>query len=173
MRSNGSDARSEAEKTVLSPATELDEIGAAIERLERRDNETFQRYLEHIQRRRYAPPLFERLFDLDLEDEIMLKLVHTADWHLGRTFRSFSEEGALKLSRARIEVLDRILHAADRHAADALLCAGDLFDDPHPGREWWEEVAARLQKAGNRRPIFLLPGNHDPCPRSASPHYGI
>lgn len=96
------------------------------------------------------------------DDDIMLKLVHTADWHLGRTFRSFSEEGALKLSRARIEVLDRILHAADRHAADALLCAGDLFDDPHPGREWWEEVAARLQKAGNRRPIFLLPGNHDP-----------
>ncbi len=63
----GSDARSEAEKTVLSLATELDEMGAAIERLERRDNETFQRYLEHIQRRRYAPPLVERLFDLDLE----------------------------------------------------------------------------------------------------------
>lgn len=95
-------------------------------------------------------------------DDIMLKLVHTADWHLGRTFRSFSEEGALKLSRARIEVLDRILQAADRHAADAVLCAGDLFDDPRPAREWWEEVAARLQKAGNKRPVFLLPGNYDP-----------
>ena len=68
------------------------------------------------------------------EDDIMLKLVHTADWHLGRTFRSFADEGALKLGRARLEVLERIFHLADRHAADAVLCAGDLFDAPDPGR---------------------------------------
>jgi DNA repair exonuclease SbcCD nuclease subunit len=97
-----------------------------------------------------------------VEEDVMLKLVHTADWHLGRTFRSFADEGSLKLGRARLEVLDRIFHLADRHAADAVLCAGDLFDAPDPGRAWWAEAAQVLRKAGSARPIFLLPGNHDP-----------
>jgi DNA repair exonuclease SbcCD nuclease subunit len=96
------------------------------------------------------------------EDEIMLKLLHTADWHLGRRFRSFPDEQAIKLSRARLEVLERILHVADRHAVDGVLCAGDLFDEPNPGREWWEGAAALLAKSSPTRPIFLLPGNHDP-----------
>src|SRR5437763_16943223 len=97
------------------------------------------------------------------EDDIMLKLLHTADWHLGRLFRNFSEEGRLKLSRARLEVLDRILLAADRYAVDAVLCAGDLFDEPNPAKEWWEEAAARLKKnSSSKRPMFLLPGDHDP-----------
>jgi DNA repair exonuclease SbcCD nuclease subunit len=95
-------------------------------------------------------------------DDIMLKLVHTADWHLGRQFRSFPEDGALKLSRARLEVLDRILLTADRYAVDAVLCAGDLFDEPNPLAEWWEQAAARLGKCPSARPVFLLPGNHDP-----------
>lgn len=95
-------------------------------------------------------------------DDIMLKLVHTADWHLGRQFRSFPEDGALKLSRARLEVLDRILLTADRYAVDAVLCAGDLFDEPNPAAEWWEQTAARLRKTPSTRPVFLLPGNHDP-----------
>ena len=80
-----------------------------------------------------------------------------------RQFRSFPEEGAQKLTRARLEVLDRILLAADRHAVDAVLCAGDLFDEPLPLPEWWEQTAARLlQNALEDRPVFLLPGNHDP-----------
>lgn len=96
------------------------------------------------------------------EDDIMLKLLHTADWHLGRRFRSFSEEGATKLSRARLDVLDRIFLAADRWAVDAVLCAGDLFDEPNPEAEWWQLAAGKLQKTTPTRPIFLLPGNHDP-----------
>src|SRR5438132_1159473 len=96
------------------------------------------------------------------EDDIMLKLLHTADWHLGRLFRNFPEDGALKLSRARLEVLDRILLTADRYVVDAVLCAGDLFDEPNPPREWWEQAAGRLTKSLSTRPIFLLPGNHDP-----------
>jgi DNA repair exonuclease SbcCD nuclease subunit len=96
------------------------------------------------------------------EDDIMLKLVHTADWHLGRQFRTFPEEQARKLSRARLEVIERVLRAADSHAVDAVLCAGDLFDDEHPDKEWWEQAAALLKKSTPSRPVFLLPGNHDP-----------
>jgi Calcineurin-like phosphoesterase len=43
-------------------------------------------------------------------------------------------------------------------------CAGDLFDDPVPRREWWEQLAQRWGRLNwkNRR-VFLLPGNHDSC----------
>jgi len=96
------------------------------------------------------------------DDDVALKLVHTADWHLGRRFQSFPEADRLTLSRARLEVIDRILAVADQQSAHAVLCAGDLFDDPDPGREWWEPLLDKLRRRGGSRPIFLLPGNHDP-----------
>jgi DNA repair exonuclease SbcCD nuclease subunit len=97
------------------------------------------------------------------EDDIVLKLLHTADWHLGRRFRSFSEEQERKLTRARLDVLERILLVAERFAVDAVLCAGDLFDEPLPPSEWWEPVAALFRKRNWKdRPVFMLPGNHDP-----------
>jgi DNA repair exonuclease SbcCD nuclease subunit len=93
----------------------------------------------------------------------VLKLLHTADWHLGRRFPSFSEEAQKKLSRARMQVISNILDVARRNAVDALLCAGDLFDDPDPEADFWEELARILhQHASPHPPIFLVPGNHDP-----------
>ncbi|MDP3237091.1 MAG: DNA repair exonuclease [Myxococcales bacterium] len=97
------------------------------------------------------------------EDDIVLKLLHTADWHLGRKFRAFNEDASLKLSRARLEVIERIFNEAERHQVDAVLCAGDLFDEPQPGREWVDGLLEALKKRSwTNRPVFLLPGNHDP-----------
>jgi DNA repair exonuclease SbcCD nuclease subunit len=95
------------------------------------------------------------------EDDIVLKLLHTADWHLGRRFKNFSDD--VKLTRARLDALDRILLTAERYMVNAVLCAGDLFDEPCPTAEWWEQVASRFKKRNwSDRPVFLLPGNHDP-----------
>jgi len=96
------------------------------------------------------------------EDDVVLKLLHTADWHLGRDYPSFSEEGRRKLARARLDVLDNVFAEAERNAVDAVLCAGDLFDEPSPKRDWWEALATKLAKKKWKRPVFLLPGNHDP-----------
>jgi len=98
------------------------------------------------------------------EDDVVLKLLHTADWHLGRRFPGFAREDAeRKLTRARVDVLERIFGLAERHAVDAVLCAGDLFDGPLPLPEWWEPVVEQLVKRSwEGRPVFLLPGNHDP-----------
>ncbi len=96
------------------------------------------------------------------DDEVAVKLVHTADWHLGKRFLAFEESDNVKLSRARLAAVDRILGLADQHAADAVLCAGDLFDGPTPEKEWWTGLAQKLNSASPSRPIFLLPGNHDP-----------
>ena len=68
----------------------------------------------------------------------MLRLLHTADWHLGRRFPSFPEDAQKKLSRARMDVITTILNVARRNAVDAVLCAGDLFDDPTPAADFWE-----------------------------------
>ena len=64
--------------------------------------------------------------------DVVLRLLHTADWHLGRRFPSFPEEAQKKLSRARMDVIATILDVARRNAVNAVLCAGDLFDDPTP-----------------------------------------
>src|SRR2546430_17706775 len=70
--------------------------------------------------------------------EVVLRLLHTADWHLGRRFPSFPEEGQKKLSRARIDVIARILDVARRNAVNAILCVGDIFDDPEPAPDFWD-----------------------------------
>jgi DNA repair exonuclease SbcCD nuclease subunit len=71
------------------------------------------------------------------EQEVALKILHTADWHLGRRFPGFSEADEVKLTRARIEAVDRLLGLAESFTVDAVLCAGDLFDDPVPAESWW------------------------------------
>ncbi len=92
----------------------------------------------------------------------MLRLLHTADWHLGRRFPSFPEEAQKKLSRARMEVVARIFDVARRNAVNAVLCAGDLFDDPTPSRDFWEGLAKIFRDRSPQAPVFLVPGNHDP-----------
>lgn len=100
-----------------------------------------------------------RVEDLD----VALKILHTADWHLGMRFPAFDEVDQLRLTRARLTAVDRLLDLAEHYIVDAVLCAGDLFDDPNPESEWWEGVLATLKKRKwTNRPVFLLPGNHDP-----------
>jgi len=93
----------------------------------------------------------------------VLRLLHTADWHLGRRFPSFPEEGQKKLSRARMDVVATILDVARRNAVNAILCVGDIFDDPEPSADFWEGLAKIFQaRNGPHPPVFLVPGNHDP-----------
>lgn len=104
----------------------------------------------------------------------MLRLLHTADWHLGRRFPAFPEEAQKKLSRARMDVVSRILAVGRRHSVHAILCAGDLFDDPTPLPDFWEGLARTFRdQAGPHPPVFLVPGNHDPLTAESvwAPHH--
>jgi DNA repair exonuclease SbcCD nuclease subunit len=97
------------------------------------------------------------------EDDIVLKLLHTADWHLGRRFPRFGLEAGKTLTRARRDVLERIFLEAERNQVDAVLCAGDLFDTPQPDDDFKTALLQVLSRLGwKNRPVFLLPGNHDP-----------
>src|SRR5260370_6980962 len=80
-----------------------------------------------------APPLPDRIHDSRAEaGDVVLRLLHTADWHLGRRFPSFPEEGQKKLSRARMDVVATILDVAGRNTVNGRLCVGDKFYVPAP-----------------------------------------
>ena len=96
------------------------------------------------------------------EPDVALKLLHTADWHLGLRFPAVAPEQEVRLTRARLEVVSRILDLADNRNVDAVLCAGDLFNEPHPEEEWWKGLLAEFARRPWTRPVILLPGNHDP-----------
>ncbi|MBS2026235.1 MAG: hypothetical protein JST92_27855, partial [Deltaproteobacteria bacterium] len=62
----GAVARDEAEQVQRQLQVKIDELEGAIARLEQRDEATYRSYREQIERRRFAPPTIELLFDLDL-----------------------------------------------------------------------------------------------------------
>ena len=105
------------------------------------------------------------------EDDVVVKILHTADWHLGKRFVSFDETDRRNLTRARLDVVDRILNVAESNLVDAVLCAGDLFDEPLPEDIWWKGLAEKLaRRKWKDRPIVLLPGNHDPLTETSIYH---
>jgi hypothetical protein len=60
-----SETRTEATLQVESAQSAVDKVTEAKERLERRDDEKFRKFREHIHERRYAPPRVEHLFDVE------------------------------------------------------------------------------------------------------------
>jgi DNA repair exonuclease SbcCD nuclease subunit len=62
-----------------------------------------------------------------------------------------------------MDVVATILDVARRNAVNAILCVGDVFDDPEPAHDFWDGLARTFQgHAGEHPPLFLIPGNHDP-----------
>ena len=62
-----------------------------------------------------------------------------------------------------MDVISRILDVARRHSVHAVLCVGDIFDDPDPAPDFWDALARTFRThAGQHAPLFLIPGNHDP-----------
>ena len=101
----------------------------------------------------------------------MLKLLHTADLHLGFESAQFEADARRRLARARLEVARAILSVAEQYAVDAVLWAGDIFDTPEPVEDWWRGFAEVLTaRHGWTRPVVLLPGNHDPVKMNSVYH---
>ncbi|WP_186756018.1 metallophosphoesterase family protein [Echinicola salinicaeni] len=87
----------------------------------------------------------------------MLKILHSADWHLGKRLQEYSRLPEQEL------VLEEIIQIADREDIDLVLLAGDIFDTFNPSHEAVEllyKSLKRLSKDG-QRPIIAISGNHD------------
>ena len=79
-------------------------------------------------------------------------IVHSSDLHLG-TDDSFSDKD-------RLAVLPKVLTAASELKADVVVLAGDSFDNHRQPIELLERAAQMLGEY--RKPVVILPGNHDP-----------
>lgn len=89
----------------------------------------------------------------------MPRFLHTADWQIGRQFASFDPEVAPLLAEARFAAVERLAQLAVRHAVDAVLVAGDVFDAQIVS----DKTIRRLFQAmaGYAGPWLLISGNHD------------
>ncbi|WP_412850389.1 metallophosphoesterase family protein [Chryseobacterium sp. PMSZPI] len=86
-----------------------------------------------------------------------MKILHTADWHLGKRLDRFSR------LEEQISVMEEIIAIADEEQVDLVLVAGDLFDNFNPAVEAVElfyKTLKRLSQNG-KRPIVAISGNHD------------
>ncbi len=89
-----------------------------------------------------------------------LRVLHTSDWHLGR---SLHEEPLLD---DQAWVLDRLVALAGDERPDAIVVAGDVYDravPPAGAVELLDDVLTRL--ADLRIPVVVIAGNHDSAER--------
>lgn len=94
-----------------------------------------------------------------------MKILHTADWHLGKRLDNLSRLEEQKL------VMDEIVQIADEQNVDLVLIAGDLFDTFNPSVEAVElfyKTLKRLAKNGEC-PVIAIGGNHDSPDRIDAP----
>lgn len=91
-----------------------------------------------------------------------MRVIHTADWHLGQELRGFSR-GA---EQARF--LDWMVVQCRSREADALVVAGDVFDQANPAAEalgLFFRFAERLRREAPGTTLVAVAGNHDGATR--------
>ncbi|MGB3077169.1 MAG: exonuclease subunit SbcD, partial [Chitinophagales bacterium] len=94
-----------------------------------------------------------------------MRILHTADWHLGKRLENFS-----RLAEQE-EVLEEICNIAQEQQVDAVLIAGDLFDTFNPSTEAVELFYRTVKRLANNgaRAVVAIAGNHDSPERIEAP----
>lgn len=90
-----------------------------------------------------------------------MKILHTADWQIGKQFANIKGDIAAFLREARFDVIKTIASLANQHKVDAVLVAGDVFDANEVSDTTIRKTLNAMQKY--KGPWILLPGNHDPA----------
>ncbi len=95
-----------------------------------------------------------------------MKILHTADLHLGKRLCSHSR------LEEQSEVLEEIIGIVKDNGVDIVLIAGDVFDTPVPPSEAEELFYAKLLKMSKYALPVVIAGNHDDATRLRAP-FGI
>lgn len=93
-----------------------------------------------------------------------MRIIHTADWHLGKTL-----EGRSRLPE-QSEFIDELGELVETSAADMVIVAGDVFDSSNPpasAEQLFYQALDRLADGG-RRAVVVIAGNHDHPERLAA-----
>lgn len=92
-----------------------------------------------------------------------MKILHTSDWHLGRSF------GSVSLHETQVAFCEWLLEVARAEKVELLVVAGDLYDRSIPPQEsvvLWRETLTAFHKAGIT--VVAIAGNHDGADRVAA-----
>ena len=95
-----------------------------------------------------------------------MRLLHTSDWHLGQSLHNFERHYEHQ------RFLDWLLDTIVAERADALLIAGDIFDNANPSSASQKQLYRFLQRARERVPhlnLIVIAGNHDSPGRLEAP----
>jgi exonuclease SbcD len=86
-----------------------------------------------------------------------MKILHTADWHIGKKLDNYS-----RLEEQRL-VMQEICEITENEQVDAVVIAGDLFDNFNPSSEATELLYSTLHRlsANGSRAVIAIAGNHD------------
>ena len=105
--------------------------------------------------------------DLSQCRSAMLRLVHTADVHLGARHADLGEQAAAQRER-QFAAFRATIDLALAERVDVVLIAGDLFDSNTQPRRSVERVAAELRRLADAKiRTVLIPGTHDVYDRAS------
>lgn len=96
----------------------------------------------------------------------MIRILHTADWHLGQTFFGYDRTGEHEL------FLNWLIEEICRKEVDALIIAGDVFDVSNPSaasQRMYYEFIYRVSAVNPQLQIVIVAGNHDSAARLEAP----
>jgi exonuclease SbcD len=87
----------------------------------------------------------------------LIRLLHTADWHIGQTLRDYSREAE------HLAVFDQLVRIVAEREVDVVLVAGDIFDSQNPSGEAQQLFYRTLGRLRSARPgvkTIVTAGNH-------------
>jgi exonuclease SbcD len=88
-----------------------------------------------------------------------MRLLHTSDWHLGRTLHG------VDLLDHQAAYLDHLVEVVREERVDAVLVAGDVYDRAVPPVEAVTLLSETLARLADLCTVVLTPGNHDSAAR--------
>ena len=96
-----------------------------------------------------------------------MKIIHTADWHIGQTFFDYDRKAEHTV------FLNWLKKQVNTLSVDILLVAGDIFDSPNPSAESQKLYYHFLRDITAENPdlqIIIIAGNHDSAARLEAPN---
>jgi exonuclease SbcD len=88
-----------------------------------------------------------------------MRILHTADWHLGRSFHGES------LLAAQAAAIDHTVETARAARVGAVVLAGDVYDRALPPVDAVRLADEALRRLSEICPVVVISGNHDSAPR--------
>lgn len=89
-----------------------------------------------------------------------MRILHTSDWHIGRTF---FERSTLDAARHALAEVPRLIN---KHEIDVVIAAGDIFDSANPNKEainTLRDIFTSILETGAK--LVVTSGNHDSAAR--------